>query len=134
MNNESSSKDINNNQNRKKDNIKNNIIVNKRINNISKDEIIIYAKKNKTNQNNFARPATALNLKKNTNLIEQASFKQNENEIVTYKHNKKFESKESKTVNANIYNTTMNSLGKFIQTSNFYKINKKMSNISGTKK
>ena len=148
MKNESPSLDINENQNTKNDKLKinNNIIVNKGVNNISNDETINDAKKNKINQRNFSRPATALNYKNNNNIFEQTSFKQN-NEIVinnefinnrgnrlsSYKENKKVGNKEPKTVNVNIYNATMNSLGQFIQTSNFNVNNKKKSISSNPK-
>ena len=148
MNNESPSKEIIYNQNRKNDKAKNNnIIINKGTNNISNDETINDTKKNKNNQMNFERPATALHFKKNNNLFEQTSFKQNNNDIVTnnefinnrgnrllsYKENKKVGKQEPKTVNVNIYNATMNSLGQFIQKSNYNTNNKKKSNSSNPK-
>ena len=132
VNNETTSKEINDNQNRKNGKEKNNtIIVNKEINNNLNNNIINDIYKNKQKQRSFARPGTALNFKKNNNIIEQTSFKQKNNEIalnnelnnnkgnrlLSYKDNTNVGNQEHKINNVNIYNATMNSLGQFIQTS-----------------
>ena len=149
INNESPSKDINDDQNRKNEQIKSNtIIANKGINNsLNNNNIITNANKYKQKNRSLGRPVTALNYKNNNNLIEQTSFKQKNNEIIisnelnnnkgnrllSYKENKKVGNQEPKTVSVNIYNATMNSLGQFIQTSNFNANNKKKSNSSNQK-
>ena len=148
MNNESPSKEINDNQNIINDKRKNiDFILNKAINNISNDELINDIKKNKLNPRNFSRPVTALNYKNNNNLFEQTSFKQNNNDIITnnefinnrgnrllsYKENKKIGNQGPKTVSVNVYNATMNSLGQFIQASKYNTNYKKKSNSSNQK-
>ena len=148
VNNETTSKEINDNQNRKNGKEKNNtIIVNKEINNNLNNNIINDIYKNKQKQRSFARPGTALNFKKNNNIIEQTSFKQKNNEIalnnelnnnkgnrlLSYKDNTNVGNQEHKINNVNIYNATMNSLGQFIQTSDNNSNYKKKSNSSNQK-
>ena len=148
INKESPSKEKNDYQNKKNDKTKiNTITVNKENNNNLNNNIINDAYKNKEKQRSLPRPATALNFKKNNNIIEQTSFKQKNNDIVvnyeinnnkgnrllSHKENKKVGNQEPKTVNVNIYNATMDSLGQFIQTSNNNINNKKKSNSSNQK-
>ena len=100
--------------------------------------------KMKQNKKDYNRPATVISIKKN----EQNPLKQNNigiitnneiynnrqnNRINTPRENKKIGNMGSKPISVNIYNATMDSLGQFIQTSNFNQ-NKRKPNSTSQKK
>ena len=142
--NESSSKENNDNQN---DKIKNNNYKNKNNNennNSSNNDIKNESIKIKQQNKNYNRPGTVVNINKNFN-NEKYPIEENKNNIGIITNNelineskknrnysghvfKKIVNQGPKTVNVNIYNATINSLGQPIPALNFKPINKKKAN------